>query len=114
MPLHAPTSPIRHGILRPIVLSTIILNLAVLAAFAGPRDNVPSRPWMNASLSPDERAAMLLKQMTLDEKISLLHGTGMQALCPMSPLSVNSTVCAGHVVGVPRLAASSCQISHYD
>ena len=36
-----------------------------------------SRPWMNASLSPDERAALVLKEMTLDEKISLLHGTGM-------------------------------------
>ncbi len=111
MPLHAPTSPIRHGILRPIVLSTIILNLAVLAAFAGPRDNVPSRPWMNASLSPDERAAMVLKQMTLDEKISLLHGTGMQGLGPMSPLSVNSNGGAGYVVGVPRLGIPAIQMS---
>src|SRR5258708_6263621 len=111
MPLHAPTSPIRHGILRPIVLSTIILNLAVLAAFAGPRDNVPSRPWMNASLSPDERAAMVLKQMTLDEKISLLHGTGMQGLGPMSPLSVNSNGGAGYVVGVSRLGISAIQMS---
>src|SRR5258708_39598002 len=102
MPLHAPTSPIRHGILRPIVLSTIILNLAVLAAFAGPRDNVPSRPWLNASLSPDERAAMVLKQMTLDEKISLLHGTGKQGLGPRRPLSVNSNAALHHVGGVPR------------
>ena len=28
-----------------------------------------SRPWMNPKLSPDERADLLLKQMTLDEKI---------------------------------------------
>ncbi|MGB9459480.1 MAG: hypothetical protein WA621_03105, partial [Candidatus Acidiferrum sp.] len=33
--------------------------------------------WMNASLSPDERAEMVLKEMTLDEKIDLLHGMGM-------------------------------------
>ncbi len=32
---------------------------------------------MNQSLSPDERADLVLKQMTLDEKILLLHGNGM-------------------------------------
>jgi len=34
-------------------------------------------PWMNTSLSPDERADLVLKEMTLDEKILLLHGNGM-------------------------------------
>jgi beta-glucosidase len=66
---------------------------------------------MNTSLSPDERAAMVLKEMTLDEKISLLHGTGMQGLGPMSPLSVNSNGGAGYVVGVPRLGIPNLQIS---
>jgi beta-glucosidase len=32
---------------------------------------------MNTKLSPDERADMVLKQLTLDEKITLLHGNGM-------------------------------------
>jgi hypothetical protein len=36
-----------------------------------------NHPWMNASLSADERAAMVLKELTLDEKIDLLHGMGM-------------------------------------
>ena len=36
-----------------------------------------NHPWMNPNLSPDERAAMVLKEMTLDEKIDLLHGMGM-------------------------------------
>src|ERR1700719_3836133 len=36
-----------------------------------------NRKWMNARLSPDERADMLLKQLTLDEKIDLVHGNGM-------------------------------------
>ncbi len=30
--------------------------------------------WMNTSLSPDERADLLLAQMTLDEKIEMVHG----------------------------------------
>src|SRR5437588_11103312 len=31
-------------------------------------------PWGNTSLSPDERAALLLGQMTLAEKIAMVHG----------------------------------------
>lgn len=31
-------------------------------------------PWMNASLSPRERADLLLVQMSLDEKIEMVHG----------------------------------------
>ena len=32
---------------------------------------------MNTSLSPDQRAGLVLKEMTLDEKIDLMHGQGM-------------------------------------
>ena len=35
------------------------------------------RPWMNPKLSPEDRAELVLKQLTLDEKIALLHGNGM-------------------------------------
>src|SRR3977135_740845 len=111
MPLHFTAPRILHRIFHLIVLNLIILTLAVMSAFAGPRNNASSRPWMNTSLSPDERAAIVLKEMTLDEKISLLHGTGMQGLGPMSPLSVNSNGGAGYVVGVPRLGIPNLQIS---
>ncbi|MGH9479473.1 MAG: hypothetical protein ACRD1A_09600, partial [Terriglobales bacterium] len=33
-------------------------------------------PWMNTALSPDQRADLLLGQMTLEEKLQLLHGMG--------------------------------------
>ena len=33
-----------------------------------------SRPWMNRTLSPDARAAMVVRQMTRDEKLSLVFG----------------------------------------
>jgi beta-glucosidase len=68
-------------------------------------------PWMNSSLSPDERAAMVVKELTLDEKISLLHGTGMKDLSPISPLAVKSNGGAGYVVGVPRLGIPAIQMS---
>src|SRR5579864_1729253 len=70
-----------------------------------------SHPWMNPRLSPDQRAAILLKEMTLDEKISLLHGTGMQDLSPISPLAIHSNGGAGYVVGIPRLGIPAIQMS---
>ncbi len=36
--------------------------------------SVYGRPWMNTSLSPDERTALLLAQMTLEEKLGIVHG----------------------------------------
>ena len=35
-----------------------------------------SRPWMNARLSAEQRARLLVAQMTLNEKIAMVHGTG--------------------------------------
>jgi beta-glucosidase len=62
------------------------------------------QPWMNSSLPPEERAEMALKQMTLDEKISLLHGNGM-AHAPQwqMPLTYLSNGGAGYVEGIERL-----------
>jgi beta-glucosidase len=87
-----------------------VIALSTLSAQTG-REHAPAGPWMNRSLSPDERADLVVKEMTLDEKVSLLHGTGMVGLGPMSPLSVNSNGGAGYVVGVPRLGIPALQIS---
>ena len=40
----------------------------------GSPTSVHDRPWLNTSLSPDERTALLLAQMALEEKISMVHG----------------------------------------
>ena len=40
----------------------------------------PKGPWSNKSLSPDERADLVIAQMTLEEKIQLLHGMGWQTI----------------------------------
>jgi beta-glucosidase len=70
-----------------------------------------SEPWMDTTLSPDARADLVIKQMTLDEKISLLHGTGLKGLGPLSPLALSSNGGAGYVVGVPRLGIPDIQMS---
>jgi beta-glucosidase len=97
----------------PLALGIAILSLALLpaSAQAGSEHKKPPAPWMKSSLSPDERAALVLKEMTLDEKISLLHGTGMAALGPVSPLAAQSNGGAGYVVGIPRLGIPAIQMS---
>jgi len=54
---------------------------------------------------------MVVKEMTLDEKITLLHGTGMKGLSLMSPLAISSNGGAGYVPGIPRLGIPAMQIS---
>jgi beta-glucosidase len=88
----------------------IFILVGLLPGQSGEADKA-RHPWMNSSLSPDERASMVLKEMTLDEKITLLHGTGMEGLGPMSPLAIHSNGGAGYVVGIPRLGIPPIQMS---
>jgi beta-glucosidase len=94
-----------------LALAIAILVLAQLPAFAQVESEHQKSPWMNSSLSPDERAALVVKQMTLDEKVSLLHGTGLSDLSPVSPLAIKSNGGAGYVVGIPRLGIPAIQMS---
>jgi beta-glucosidase len=71
----------------------------------------PTGPWMNTSLSPDDRAALVLKELTLDEKITLIHGAGMQGMGPVSPTRVYSNGGVGFVMGIPRLGIPGIDMS---
>ena len=102
--MHLPERTLRASL---FLLALTIASAALPQLWA----QTNSKPWMNQSLSPDERASLVLKQMSLDEKISLLHGTGMLGLSPMSPLAVRSNGGAGYVVGVPRLGIPDIQMS---
>jgi beta-glucosidase len=99
--------------MHPLTLAIVVFSLALSPASAqvASEHKTRSAPWMNSSLSPDERAALVLKEMTLDEKVSLLHGTGMVGLGPMSPLAIKSNGGAGYVVGIPRLGIPAIQMS---
>ena len=62
------------------------------------------RPWMNPALPPEDRADLVLKQLTLDEKIALLHGNGMPHTPNWQmPLTDLGNGGAGYVEGVKRL-----------
>ncbi|WP_299016870.1 beta-glucosidase [uncultured Caulobacter sp.] len=76
-------------------------SLAVLAVASAVHAQA-SRPWMNAKLSPDERAALLEKEMTLDERIGLLHGPmSMPIFGIKKPEGAIGS--AGYIPGIPRL-----------
>jgi beta-glucosidase len=72
-----------------------------------------NQPWMKPGLSPDERAEMVLKQLTLDEKIDLLHGNGMPGW-DNKPPRANAYLGnggAGFTLGVERLGIPIIQMS---
>jgi beta-glucosidase len=69
----------------------------------------PSPPWMNPSRSPDERADMVIQQLTLDEKIQLVHGIGWGPLKAGSFIPPDNNGGAGEVLGVARLGIPSLQ-----
>jgi beta-glucosidase len=70
------------------------------------------RPWMNPGLAPEQRAELVLKQLTLDEKLALLHGNGMaHAAQWQMPLTHLTSGGAGYVEGVPRLGIPPLVIS---
>jgi beta-glucosidase len=80
------------------------LPLMISSAIGQAPSPRPTGPWMNPSLSASQRADLALKQMTLDEKLALLHGNGMAGV-PFwhMPLTRYANGGAGYVPGVPRL-----------
>ncbi len=94
------------------LLLTVFAALALVSAASVAAAQNNDRAWMNPSLSPEERADLVLKQLTLDEKLALLHGNGM-AHAPQwqMPLSNLTNGGAGYVEGVKRLGIPPLVIS---
>ncbi len=61
------------------------------------------RPWMNRALSPERRASLLIKAMTLDEKITMMHGSGpcLEVWTPQCPMPIKGYI--GYVPPIERL-----------
>ncbi len=87
------------------VWTVALIACPVLAHAQGGRGGQPPRidgPWTDRTLSPDRRAELLVAQMTLDEKVGLLHGGVGVA---------GSNGGAGFVPGVPRLGIPAIQLA---
>ena len=91
----------------------LLLTLAPVPVLAQPPTNGPTQkfPWMDRTLSPDERASMVLSRMTLDEKMDLVHGNGMPGWGPNRPNYYLGNGGAGFVLGVERLGIPMIQMS---
>jgi beta-glucosidase len=63
----------------------------------------PRLPWMDPALDPDTRADLMIHEMTLDEKIQLVHGDGWGVLRNGAYVAPNHNGGAGFVPGIPRL-----------
>jgi beta-glucosidase len=74
-----------------VLLAGLVLTLPWCAKAADPA--LSQRPWMNKADSPEQRAALLVKAMTLDEEISMMHG--------VKPMPVEGY--AGYAPAIPRL-----------
>jgi beta-glucosidase len=92
-----------------VVTASAIFTVIAAASFgcislkAQTKPDVAKMPWMNRSLSPDERAELVVGQMTLDEKIQMVHGTGWGVLRAGAPVPARSNFGAGFMAGIDRL-----------
>jgi beta-glucosidase len=100
------------------ILCSVALATALFAgtgAFAQIPGMAPPKhyPWSDKSLSPDQRADMVIKEMTLDEKIQLLHGLGWQTIFaqPESGPGTRAISALGFIPGVPRLGVPDLQMT---
>ena len=80
------------------VAIAVVMAGSVLAQGRGQTPQAPAGPWMDKTLAADQRAAMVIEQMTLDEKIQLVHG-GQAGRGQVSP----SNGGAGWIPGIQRL-----------
>lgn len=66
-------------------------------------DIAASQPWTDASLSPDERARLLVQAMTDDERIGLLHSLMAVPLAKGYAIPAGAVPGSGYVPPIPRL-----------
>jgi beta-glucosidase len=106
----------KQSLSRFTLAATLLASPAILAqhvAHDGHHvDQKSGHPWDDKALSPDVRADMVLKEMTLDEKIAMLHGNSMPGWPGgPSPFAYMSNGGAGFFFGVKRLGIPLVQMS---
>jgi beta-glucosidase len=93
-------------------MTTLFSGAWAYAQFPG-MSQPQHHPWSGSNLSPDQRADLVIKELTLDEKIQLVHGLGWQALfmAPESGPGTRAVSAGGFIPGVPRLGIPDLQMS---
>src|SRR3954447_6376439 len=70
-----------------LALVSVAAILLCTPVHAAQPDVSSERPWLNPSLSPEERAHAAVAAMTLDEKLRLIFGYSDQALTDVAKVS---------------------------
>jgi beta-glucosidase len=82
-----------------------------IALAQGPKPKPVDGPWMNKALDADARADLMVKAMTLDEKISLVHGSGWGVLRDDAAVQQRNNHGAGFTPGIERLGLPDIQLA---
>jgi beta-glucosidase len=91
-----------------IAAAALLLWLVPLRAQGPGRQTAPAtptveqQPWRDKTLSPDKRADLVLAQMTLDEKMGMVHGAGF-SFGRGTGILARSNGGAGFIPGIERL-----------
>ena len=84
-------------------LPLLVVTAAILGVGIVPAQET-NRPWMDSRLSPEDGSERGLKQLTLDEKLGLVHGNGMSSGSQWQMLLTRFTDGGtGYTQGVERL-----------
>jgi len=103
-------------------VQVFLVGIVTLLAAVVPATRAPAQvsgqgskvkgPWMDKTLSPDQRADLVISEMTLGEKISLVHGLGNRRPGPTeSQPPTRSLGGAGYIPGIPRLGIPDLQMA---
>jgi beta-glucosidase len=97
--------------MRIVAAAMLVAGLLAALGAAQAQSGAPAeRPWMDAKLSPDRRAELLERAMTLPEKIGLLHGKVGSAFRG-EPAPAGALGSAGFIPGIARLGVPALQES---
>jgi beta-glucosidase len=80
---------------------------AVLTGSAAPKPAPSNAPYRNPRLSPEERTADLMKRMTLEEKATMLSGSGWTESAPVPHLGIPAIKMTDGPMGVRSWLGSS-------
>jgi len=94
--------PARHRLPRTLLAAGIACAMACLSGVSAAATPPLARPWMNAALTPDQRADLLVKVMTQDEKFRLIRAE-YGAIFNGQPKPAGSKDSAGYIPAMPRL-----------
>jgi beta-glucosidase len=88
-------------------MACLLFDCVVVAGAQGaPKSSAAlsvAQPWMDRSLDADTRADRMIQEMTLDEKIQLVHGAGWGVLRQGDAVAPGHNGGAGFVPGIARL-----------